>query len=163
VEEVGRDAARFIFVMRSADSLIDFDLDLAKQQTLKNPVYYVQYAYARFCSILAAAAAEGLVLPSAPLSEPQLAALRHQSEQALIRRLADFPDEVITAALQREPHRVAVYLQEVAALFHNFYDQCRVLTPDKALSEARLFLAQATATVIKNGLNALGVSAPQKM
>jgi arginyl-tRNA synthetase len=163
VEEVGRDAARFIFVMRSADSLIDFDLDLAKQQTLKNPVYYVQYAHARFCSILAAAAAAGLTLPPTPLTEQQLAPLSHKSEQLLIRRLADFPDEVIMAALQREPHRIAVYLQEVAALFHNFYDQCRVLSEDRALSLARLSLAAAAATVIKNGLKALGVCAPQKM
>ena len=163
VEEVGRDAARFIFVMRSADSLIDFDLDLAKQQTLKNPVYYVQYAHARICSIMATAAAAGLVLPQTPLTGQQLTVLHHESEQALIRRLADFPDEVILAALQREPHRVATYLQEVAALLHNFYDQCRVLSEDKQLTIARLALAAATATVIRNGLQALGVSAPQKM
>ena len=163
VEEVGRDAARFAFVMRSADNLIDFDLDLAKQQTLKNPVYYVQYAYARFCSILKAAMAEGLTLPKETLPEGQLAQLSHKSELLLIRRLADFPDEVITAALQREPHRIATYVQEVASLFHNFYDQCRVLSPDKELSIARLCLAFAAATVIKNSLQALGVSAPQKM
>jgi arginyl-tRNA synthetase len=149
--------------MRSADSLIDFDLDLAKEQTLKNPVYYVQYAHARFCSILEAAKAAGVTLPTQPLTEQQLTPLSHQSELALIRRLADFPDEVITAALGREPHRIAVYLQEAAALFHNFYDQCRVLTEDKALSAARFSLALAAATVLKNGLTALGVSAPQKM
>ena len=163
VEEVGRDAARFIFVMRSADSLIDFDLDLAKQQTLKNPVYYVQYAHARFCSIVAAAEAEGLALPKMPLTGEQLGVLSHESEYALIRRLADFPDEVITAALQREPHHIAAYLQEVAALFHNFYDKCRVLSDNVALSAARLSLSFAAATVIKNGLKALGVSAPEKM
>jgi arginyl-tRNA synthetase len=163
LEEVGRDAARFIFVMRSADSLIDFDLDLAKEQTLKNPVYYVQYAHARFCSIMGAAKAAGAALPATPLREEQLTPLSHQSERALIRRLADFPDEVITAALAREPHRIAIYLQDVAALFHNFYDQCRVLTEDKTLSEARFSLAFAAAAVIKKGLAALGVSAPQKM
>ena len=163
VEEVGRDAARFIFVMRSADNLIDFDLDLAKEQSMKNPVYYVQYAHARFCSIMAAAATEGIALPATPLTEQQLAVLNHESELALIRRLADFPDEVITAAMEREPHRIAVYLQEVASLFHNFYDKCRVLSEDKALTMARLSLAAATATVIKNGLNALGVTAPHKM
>ncbi|MCL1974904.1 MAG: arginine--tRNA ligase [Firmicutes bacterium] len=163
VEEVGRDAARFIFVMRSADSLIDFDLDLAKEQTLKNPVYYVQYAYARFCSIITSAAAIGLTLPTKPLISQQLQLLGHQSELALIRRLADFPDEVIMAALQREPHRIAAYVQEIAALFHNFYDKCRMLTSDHDLSLARLSLALVAATVIKNGLTALGVKAPSKM
>ena len=163
VEEVGRDAARFIFVMRSADSLIDFDLDLAKQQTMKNPVYYVQYAHARFCSIMTAAEGEGLRLPDTSLTEQQLALLTHESELSLIRRLADFPDEVIAAALQREPHHIATYLQEVASLFHNFYDKCRVLTDDINLSLARLSLSSATAIVIRNGLKALGVSAPQKM
>ena len=162
VEEVGRDAARFIFAMRSADCLIDFDLDLAKRQTAENPVYYVQYAHARICSLMAAAA-EGQLVADMERTEQQLAVLSHESEQVLIRRLADFPDEVILAALQREPHRIATYVQEVAALFHNFYDHCRVLSTDQQLTAARLALAQATATVIKNGLNALGVSAPQKM
>ena len=163
VQEVGRDAARFIFVMRSADNLIDFDLDLAKQQTAENPVYYVQYAHARICSIIRMAEDAGYSLPQQPLEAAQLSLLTHESEQALIRRLADFPDEVIIAALQREPHRIAVYVQEAAALFHNFYNHCRVLDDDNAMFAARISLARATATALAKGLNALGVSAPQRM
>ena len=163
VEEVGRDAARFFFVMRSADSLIDFDMDLAKKQSADNPVYYVQYAHARIHSILAAAEEAGQAAPPKPLTEAELACLNHPSERTLIRKLADFPDEIITAALQREPHRIATYLQDVAALFHNFYGNCRVLSDDATLSQARLALALATAQVIKKGLTALGVSAPDQM
>ncbi len=163
VEEVGKDAARFIFVMRSSDNLIDFDLDLAKKQSDENPVYYVQYAHARICSILAAAAENGLTLSAKPLSLEQIACLSHDSELALIRKLADFPDVVIEAALNREPHRLATYIQESAAQFHNFYNNCRVISDDKALSQARLELIAATAKMIKTALAALGVSAPNKM
>ncbi len=157
VEEVGRDAARFFFVTRSADSLIDFDLDLAKKQSADNPVYYVQYAHARICSILAAAPAGALA------GTPDCSLLAEEGEQKLIRKLADFPDQVITAALNREPHRVAMYVSELAGQFHNFYGQCHCLVEDAALMRARLALIQTTAQVIRRGLAVLGVSAPEKM
>ena len=160
VEDVGRDAARFFFVMRSADSLIDFDLDLAKSQTADNPVYYVQYAHARICSILANAATTGL---SPQADTTRLALITEPSELSLIRKLADYPDEVIFAAVNREPQRIATYLQEVAAAFHNFYAHCRVVGEEHDLSLARLSLIQATAQIIKSGLKSIGVSAPEKM
>ncbi|MDO4581948.1 MAG: arginine--tRNA ligase [Bacillota bacterium] len=157
IEEVGRDAARFLFVMRSADSLIDFDMDLAKSQSNDNPVYYVQYAHARICSILAAAGCD---------KQPQACQgelLTHASELALIRRLADFPDEVAYAAYHREPHRVAAYVLELAGMFHNFYAQCHCIVEDAELMRARLSLVKMVAKTIERGLGALGVSAPDKM
>ncbi|MCR4963972.1 MAG: arginine--tRNA ligase [Firmicutes bacterium] len=157
VEEVGRDAARFFFVMRSADSLIDFDMDLAKKQSADNPVYYVQYAHARICSILAAAPAGALEGPV------DCALLQQEGEEKLIRKLAAFPDEVATAALSREPHRLAMYVMDLAAQFHNFYGQCHCLVEDKDLMRARLHLIQAVAGAIRRGLAMLGVSAPEKM
>lgn len=160
IEEVGKDAARFFFVMRSPDSQMDFDLDLAASQSADNPVYYVQYAHARICSILEGAAAEGLQPDEAPL---ELSLLQHPSELALIRIMADFPDEIIYGAQHYEPHRIAGYVQELAAGFHNFYTHCRVRGEEKALSLARLALIKAAAITLKNGLNLIGVQAPQKM
>ena len=159
IEEVGVDAARFFFVMRSPDSLIDFDLDLAKSNSADNPVYYVQYAHARICSILAMAAAEGYEISD----QADFRALTDPSEQTLIRKMADFPDEVIYGALNREPHRITAYLQELAGDFHNFYAHCRVLGEDKKLSNARLLLIKGVAGIIKTALNAIGVNAPEKM
>ncbi|MDR2711827.1 MAG: arginine--tRNA ligase [Clostridiales bacterium] len=160
METVGKDAARFFFVMRSAGSQMDFDLDLAKKQSADNPVYYVQYAHARICSMLAKAAEEGYTLKDLP---DDFSLLDHPSELALIRKLVDFPDEIIFAAQHFEPHRIAIYVQDLAALFHNFYSHCRVVGPDKDLSLARLWLAKGTARVIANALKAMGVSAPEKM
>ena len=154
---MGRDAARFFFVMRSADSLIDFDMDLAKSQSSDNPVYYVQYAHARICSILAQAGSaydDIAVDPSLCCSV---------AEQQLIRKLADFPDQVAFAALHREPHHVAVYLLELAGCFHNFYGQCHCLVEDKALTSSRLALVRTAKGVLQRGLALLGVSAPEKM
>lgn len=158
VSEVGRDAARFFFLMRSADSHLDFDLDLAKLKTADNPVYYVQYAHARICSILRqpeAAEAMAALADLALLGEP--------AEVALVRQLADFPEEVAGAALAREPHRLTRYATEVATAFHKFYDTCRVLTDDAALRRARLALVDATRVVLANVLGLCGVSAPEKM
>ncbi|NLF80309.1 MAG: arginine--tRNA ligase [Clostridia bacterium] len=156
VEEVGKDAARFLFVMRSSDSLIDFDLDLAKSQSADNPVYYVQYAHARICSILAQAAqTDGAAVDTGLLNHP--------AEQQLILHLADFPDQVAYAATRREPHHIAAYLLDLAACFHNFYGQCHCLVEDQGLQRARLALVGAVAQVLKNGLNLLGVSAPRTM
>lgn len=161
IEEVGKDAARFFFVARSADSQMDFDLDLAVTQSSDNPVYYVQYAHARICSILAAAAGEGLSVDEN--TKINYDCLTHESELQLIRKLADFPDEVVKAAVAREPHHIAAYVLDLAGLFHNFYSHCRVLGVDKELSLARLQLITVLARVIKKALAAMGVSAPQKM
>lgn len=172
VNEVGVDAARFFFLMRSHESHLDFDLDLAKLKTSDNPVYYVQYAHARICSILrqpeaqavqelgaegASGAAGGGALKIA------LGLLGEPAEVALIRQLADFPEEVAGAALAREAHRLTRYALEVATAFHKFYDTCRVLTDDPALRQARLVLADATRVVLANALGLCGVSAPEKM
>ena len=159
VEEVGRDAARFLFIMRGADSLLDFDMSLAKQQSNDNPVYYVQYAHARICSILRSATEQGI--PAC--AQPDFNLLQQPSERQLIRRLADYPDELATAARLREPHRIAAYLMDLAAQFHNFYAHCHCIVEDVHLCQARMALIQSTAGVIKSGLNALGVSAPEKM
>ena len=159
IDDVGKDAARFLFIMRGADSLLDFDLSLAKEKSNDNPVYYVQYAHARICSILRAAAEQCVNADKTP----NMMLLTAPAERDLLRKLADFPDEVAAAARLREPHRVAVYLTEVAAAFHNFYGQCHCLTDDPELTCARLHLIRMTAGVIRRGLNALGVSAPEKM
>ncbi len=159
IDDVGKDAARFLFIMRGADSLLDFDLTLAKEKSNDNPVYYVQYAHARICSILRAAAEQCVNADKTP----NMMLLTAPAERDLLRKLADFPDEVAAAARLREPHRVAVYLTEVAAAFHNFYGQCHCLTDDPELTCARLHLIRMTAGVIRRGLNALGVSAPEKM
>ncbi|MGI5892040.1 MAG: arginine--tRNA ligase [Bacillota bacterium] len=161
MEDIGKDAARFFFVMRSADSQMDFDLDLAKKQSSDNPVYYVQYAFARICSMLDTARKEGYEWR--PVAECNLQLLNHPSELALIRKMADFPDEIIYAAKNYEPHRLAIYVQELAALFHNFYTHCRILVEDKELAEARIWLSQGVAGIIKTSLNTMGVTAPEKM
>ena len=163
VEEVGRDAARYFFLMRKADSHLDFDIDLAKKESQDNPVYYVQYAHARVCSILRKAEAEGVALPNAATVD--LAPLGHESERELIRRLADLPEEVSLAAETYQPHRLALYAQDLATAFHAFYDTCRVLgegvSPE--LTAARLALVGAARIVLSNTLGILGVSAPERM
>lgn len=183
IAEVGVDAARFFFLMRSHESHLDFDLELAKQKTQDNPVFYVQYAHARISSILRqpqareagwGGAGEGdagsetnLAGAGARPDEARLRAvlplLGEPAEVALIRRLADFPDEVVGAALAREPHRLTRYALEVATAFHKFYDTCRVLTDDLDLRVARLALADATRVVLANTLGLCGVSAPERM
>lgn len=161
VEEVGQDAARYFFVMRSADSHLEFDLDLAKSHSNDNPVYYVQYAHARICSILRQLAEQGGKMPRA--SEVDLTLLTGEAELALARRLADFPEEINMAATQLAPHRMARYVHEVAGLLHSFYNGHRVITEDRAVSEARLILVNATRVVLRSTLKILGLSAPEKM
>lgn len=161
LDDIGVDAARFFFTMRSSDSQMDFDLDLAVQQSSDNPVYYVQYAHARICSILSAFLAEGNELPA--FDKVDFSLLKEAAELQLIRKMADFPDEIILAAKNREPHRIPIFVQDLASLFHNFYTHCRVLTDDKELTNARLYLIKAAAQVIKKGLSIIGVSAPEKM
>ncbi|HBX23419.1 MAG TPA: arginine--tRNA ligase [Desulfotomaculum sp.] len=161
MEEVGLDAARYFFVMRSADSHLDFDLDLARTESNDNPVYYVQYAHARICSIYRQLAEQGRAMP-AP-AEVDLNLLKEETELVLARRLADFPEEVAMAARQLAPHRIARYVHEMAGLLHSFYYASRVITDDAGLSNARLLLVEATRVVLKNALDLLGVRAPEKM
>jgi len=161
MEEVGRDAARYFFVMRSADSHLEFDLDLARAQSNENPVYYVQYAHARIASVLRQAAERGITLPQP--EEADLSLLHSEPELDLVRRVAAFPEEVAVAAEELAPHRLAHYLHELAGTFHSFYNGHRILSEDHALTAARLVLVRAVGVVLRNGLNLLGVAAPERM
>ncbi len=161
LDEVGYDAARYFFVMRNPDSQMDFDLELAKSKTSDNPVFYVQYAHARICSILRQAKALGYAMPD-PMTI-DYTVLKEDSELALLVKLADLPEEVANSAITLEPHRLTVYLHDLAAAFHLFYANCRVNTPEEELRDPRLALAKATAMTIKNVLTLLGVSAPEEM
>jgi len=161
IEEVGRDAARYFFVMRSADSHLDFDLDLARAQSNENPVYYIQYAHARICSILRQLDETGKKLPAPGPDDLNL--LKEEAELILARRLADFPEEVSMAAKDLAPHRLTRYLHEVAGLLHSFYNSHRVISPDEKLSCARLLLVKTTRIVLSNGMRLLGIQAPERM
>lgn len=161
VEDVGRDATRFFFIMRSADSQMDFDIDLAKSQSMDNPVYYVQYAHARINSIINQAAEQGINL--APIADVNFGLLVEESERDLLRRLLELPDEIAVAADQEAPHKIASYVMELSALFHSFYGNCRVLGVDEDLQAARLWLCRVTANAVAKCLGLLGVSAPEKM
>ncbi len=157
-DEVGADAARYFFLMRRMEAHLDFDLDLAKKQSDENPVFYVQYAHARICSILQHAGEKGLERKPGDLS-----LLEEPEEIGLIKFLLEFPELVQGAAETREPHRLPTYLQELAGIFHNFYHKHRVVTDDPKLSNARLDLCQAVKAVLANGLGLLGVGAPERM
>ena len=161
IEEVGRDAARYFFVMRSPDSHLDFDLELAKQQNQENPVYYVQYAHARICSIFRQAEAAGVRMSGIAEIDPSL--LQEKEELALLRKIADFPEEISVAARTMAPQRIARYVLELAGLFHSFYNHHRVLCQDQRLQNARLLLMHVTRITIKNSLKVLGVSSPERM
>ena len=158
IEWVGKDAVRFFLVSRKADSEFTFDIDLARSQSEENPVYYVQYAHARICSVLRDGGVDDNALVKADLS-----ALKHEKSEALATRLADFPMLLATAARELAPHVLPFYLREVAAAFHSYYNAERFLVDDGRDRAARLALAAATAQVLKNGLRLLGVSAPNKM
>jgi arginyl-tRNA synthetase len=158
VDEVGKDAARYFFVMRNPDSHLEFDLDLAKEESSENPVYYVQYAHARICSIIKAVGQEQ---PMA--ANTRLDLLKEPTELELIRKIADLPDEIAQAAKALEPHRIARYAHDLASAFHTFYNSCRVLTDDQELKNARLVLVNATRITLRNVLTLLGVSAPERM
>jgi arginyl-tRNA synthetase len=160
MEEVGRDAARYFFVMRSADSHLDFDLDLAKSESAENPVYYVQYAHARICSILRQAKEAGVSeLPT----KVDYELLTESSELELLRKIADFPEVVAGAALALEPHRLTRYASELAGLFHSFYTNCRVLNIEANLMAARLALVHTVKITLANLLHLIGVSSPERM
>ncbi|MGV3526047.1 MAG: arginine--tRNA ligase [Candidatus Sericytochromatia bacterium] len=165
-EEVGKDATRYLLMQRSADATLDFDLELAKQQSSDNPVFYVQYAHARICSIFRTAQqSPALAALVAQLETPDWRALAQPEERALALRLLAYPDELAFAAQFREPHRLAVYAEEVAALFHSFYRQCRVLDENQpAQTASRLALARAARIVVRNLLTGIfGISAPEAM
>lgn len=159
VEEVGKDAARFFFLMRGRESHLDFDLELAREESPENPVYYIQYAHARICSILG----EGEKREAGEGEEIDFALLKEREELDLVKKVSHFPQEVISCARNLEPQGMARYLQELAALFHQYYAKFRVISSQKALTAGRLFLVKAVGSVLKNGLTLLGVSAPQKM
>jgi arginyl-tRNA synthetase len=161
VEEVGADATRFFLLMRKSDAQLEFDLDLAKQRTAENPVFYVQYAHARVASVFRQAAAAGI--ERAAIAAADAARLTDPEELALIRSLASFPEAVEQAALEREPHRVVFYLMQLAGDFHRYYNRTRILGDDRALAEARLLLAANVQKVIRVGLRMLGMSAPDSM
>jgi arginyl-tRNA synthetase len=160
VEEVGRDAARFIFLTRRCDSPLDFDLELAKSASDENPVYYVQYAHTRLCGILREAAKADVAAPS---PEDDLDPLDSPDEIGLIKQLALYPELVIGAADALEPHRLTAYLHDLAARFHGYYTRHRIISADPALTRARLALVAACRIVIGNALGLLGVSAPDRM
>ena len=161
LEEIPIDAARFFFNMREPNSTLDFDLDLAVEETNQNPVYYVQYAHARICSIFKNLAAEGIT-PRAVTPE-ELDRLTAPEERELIRQIASLPDEIIAAAHNYDPARMTHYVIDAATLFHKFYNACRVKGEDESLMQARLALCQATRTVLENVLGLLKISAPESM
>ena len=161
VDEVGRDAARYNFLMRRSDSHLDFDLEVAKKQSVENPVYYVQYAHARICSILKMAEEKGFNVPL--LSEVDAALLQLPIEIELIKAIIRFPGLIEGAAQALEPHRLTFYLNDLAASFHSYYNKNKVLSDNLPLSGARLFLVHSILAVLKNALKILGVSAPEKM
>ncbi len=159
VEEVGLDAVRYFFAMRSGDSHMDFDLDLAVSQSNENPVYYAQYAHARISSILRSAEEQGF-----SASEEQLTLLQAEREIDVLKKMGDFPQVVADAAKLRSPHRIATYIQELAAAFHSFYNAEKVLdASNEDMTRARLALITAVRTTIANALRLIGVSAPEKM
>ena len=176
IDEVGVDATRFLMLSRSSDQPIDFDIEVAKKKDASNPVYYVQYAHARICSLLRkaaspedAAAAEAGAIATGDLaaklvaSDVDLSLLTHESELALMRKMADFGDFVAQAARDRAPFRLTHYAQDLAALFHQFYTNCHVIGEEPAVQSARLALADAARIVLALTLSLLGVSAPEKM
>ena len=150
-----------IFLTRRSDSPLDFDLDLAKKQSNENPVYYVQYAHARVCSVLGVARSQGINIEDLDLKT--IHRLTLPEERRLLKHLMEYPEEVGQAAMKLEPHRLPFYLAELAAQFHYYYNQHRIIQDDRELSQARLILSKVVGIVIKNALSLLGVSAPQKM
>lgn len=173
IDEVGVDATRYLMLSKSADQAIDFDIEVAKKQDSSNPVYYVQYAHARICSILRKAGeARRMNVESAGIEEIvaelglddiDLSPLAHESELALMRKMADFSDLVAGAARDRAPFRLTHYAQELAGLFHSFYGNCHVLGEEESVEKARLALVDSTRIVLALSLDLLGVSAPERM
>jgi len=161
LEEVGKDAFRYTMLRFSLDAPIEFDVEAVTRQSLDNPVYYVQYAHARISSVLRQGRETGF--SAVPIEEADLGLLVHPMEAALLRRLAAFEEMVLIAAGQRAPHRLTRYAEELAAAFHRFYAECRVLTDDLALSSARWWLVNSTRQVLANTLGLIGIDAPERM
>lgn len=176
IDEVGADAAKFYFLMRDSKTQLDFDLELAKQHSSDNPVYYVQYAHARIASLWRVAASRGIACP--PASEADLSVLTDPDELGLIRKLSTYPDMLQASALAFEPHRITYYLQQLAALLHTFYNKHRIMPPtggeetgeiasaeslSPKVTAARLVLMRAVQQVLRNGLGVLGIAAPEQM
>jgi arginyl-tRNA synthetase len=161
MDEVGPDMARFIFLSRHHESPLDFDLEAAKSQEKDNPVFYIQYAHARIASIFKLAGERGI--PMFREKEPSARLLTEPEETRVLKKMAQYPEVVERAALFQEPHRVAFFLTELAALFHAFYNQHRVLTEDPELCRARLYLAEGVRVLVHGGLSLLGVKAPEHM
>ncbi len=161
IDEVGTDAARFTLLMHSNDSPMNFDIEDVKRRSMDNPVYYVQYGHARIASILRNAGERGVSMK--PVEEADLSLLSTEAELDLLRTIAEMPDLVMRAAELRGPHRLAHYAQQLAAGFHRFYTECRVITDDEPLTQARLWLSTGAKEAIANVLSLLGVSAPESM
>lgn len=158
IDEVGSNVVRYFFNRRAISSHMNFDLDLAKKQSDENPVFYLQYAHARICSIMRMTEKEGL-----QFSTDNLSLLREPEEQKVLKEIARFAEEVLYCAEECEPHKLAAYLEELAAAFHKFYTVCRIIGSEKELAEARISLILAVRIVLRNGLQILGVSAPEAM
>jgi arginyl-tRNA synthetase len=163
LEEVGRDAARFFFLMRKADSHLDFDLELAKQQSSENPVFYVQYAHARAASIFEQAHRNGIVWNTADLESLAVEPLRLLEEIEIIRRMTQFNDVLEESVRHLEPHRLIFFLLDLAGEFHRYYNRTRILSEDRELTHARLLLVHMVQLTVRRGLTILGVDAPMKM
>ncbi|MEE9193232.1 MAG: DALR anticodon-binding domain-containing protein, partial [Thermodesulfobacteriota bacterium] len=158
LKEVGRDVTRYFLLMRSTDSHLDFDLDLAKEQSSENPVYYIQYAHARIESVLTKAGDSGFA-PSPDFIE----SLQLQEEMQVVKKLLQFPEIVDQSAASLSPHRIAFYLQDLASEFHVYYNRNKILTENSELTTARLYFIACIQTVLRNGLSLLGISAPRRM
>ncbi|MCQ2373235.1 MAG: arginine--tRNA ligase [Phascolarctobacterium sp.] len=161
MDEVGTDAARYFFCMRSLDSQLDFDMTLACEKSNENPVYYIQYAHARICSIMRQLAEAGI--SEAAAADLKLEALVEAEEQELIKKMGEYPEMLALAAKERAVHRVATYTYELAGMFHSFYNKCRILGVDADVQQARIALVKAVGHVIRHALGILGVSAPERM
>ena len=161
IDEVGKDAFRYTMLRTSIDTPLEFDVEAVTRQSMDNPVYYVQYAHARISSVLRQGREIGFT--PVPVDEADLGLLDHPMEAALLRRLAAFEELVVTAAAQRAPHRLTRYAEDLAAAFHRFYGECRVLTDDHALSSARWWLVNSTRQVLATTLGLIGVDAPERM
>ena len=158
--EVGNDAARFFYILRKSEQHMDFDLDLAKSKTNENPVYYIQYAHARICSVFKQADEKELELD---VSQANLSLLTEETEKDILRELSRFRSVLESSAIQYEPHQLAYYLRDLSNHFHSYYNACKFIVDDKNLTQARLALINATQQILKNGLSILGVGAPESM
>ena len=167
LDEVGSDAARYFFLMRRSDSPLEFDLELAKKQSDENPVYYVQYAHARLCSILRIARERGI--DTSHLDQADLSLLTNPEEISLIKKVSHFPEIIESIALSLEPHRITIFLQDLVSTFHRYYHsgkldgEKRVITEHEELTRARLCLVEGVRITINSALSLIGVSAPERM